>query len=364
MGMARAGASRGVAGTLLGLAISLGSLASPAAADGPLTIRFGVSSAGVGNPPRVSTGWTSVAQLRGYLEREFAKDGIPVRWVFFKGQGPAVNEALANDQLDFTTLGDLPALIGRSAGLDTRILLVNNARLDVYVAVPPQSPAARIEDLRGKRIAFHKGTSTQLAVDRILEFHGLGEKDVRVVSMEPAVAQAALLAGQVDAIFGSLDLAGLQERKLAKVIYDTRNLPAATSLGYILGRRRFIQDHPDLTRRAVKALVEAAHWASQEEHRDSIFALWAAAGKVPEHVHRQRFEGVPLAFKLTPLLDGFIVAHIGRGVRDALKYRLIRKPVDAASWIDTTYLDAALRELKLEGFWPRFDGEGRPSPLR
>jgi sulfonate transport system substrate-binding protein len=119
------------------------------------TIRFGVSSAGVGTPPRVSTGWTSVAQLHGYLEREFAQDTVSVKWVFFKGQGPAVNEAMANNQLDFTTLGDLPSLIGRSAGLPTRLILVNNSRLDVYVAVPPTSPTAKVEDLRGKRIAFH-----------------------------------------------------------------------------------------------------------------------------------------------------------------------------------------------------------------
>jgi sulfonate transport system substrate-binding protein len=208
-------------------------------------IRFGVSSAGVGNPPRVSTGWTSVAQLHGYLEREFARDGIPVRWIFFKGQGSAVNEAMANHQLDFSTIGDLPALIGRSAGLRTRLVLVNNARLDVYVAVPPGSPARQVGDLRGKRLAFHKGTSTQLAVDRILEEHGLTEKDVRIVNMEPANAKAALLAGQVDAIFGSLDLMAMQERKQARVLFDTRNLPMATSLGYIVASRDFTEKHPE-----------------------------------------------------------------------------------------------------------------------
>jgi sulfonate transport system substrate-binding protein len=334
-------------------------LASLARAGNDVTIRFGVSSAGVGNPPRVSTGWTSVAQLHGYLEREFQRDGIAVKWIFFKGQGPAVNEAMANNQIDFTTLGDLPALIGRAAGLDTRLVLVTNSRLDVYVAVPPGSPAARVQDLRGKRIAFHKGTSTQLAVNRILERHGLTEKDVRIVNMEPANAKAALLAGQVDAIFGSFDMMALQEQKKAKVIFDTRNLPAATSLGYVLANQRFAEAHPDLTRRVVKALVEAAHWASREEHRDSLFALWAKAGVVPEALHRRNFEGVPLSDRLSPLFDEFIVAHIRRGVDDAIKYKLIRKPIDPAAWIDTSYVTAALRDLKLEKAWPRHDKAGK-----
>jgi len=324
----------------------------------PVAIRIGVSSAGVGNPPRVSTGWTSAAQLRRYLEREFEHDDVKVQWIFFKGQGPAVNEAMANNQLDFTTLGDLPALVGRAAGLDTRLVLVNNARLDVYVAVPWGSSVAKVEELRGKRIAFHKGTSTQLAVDRILARHGLTEKDVRVVNMEPANARAALAAGQVDAIFGAFDLITLQERKSARLIYDTRDLPIATSLGFILANHRFAEKNRELTFRVVKALVRAARWASDDANRDSVFALWAQAGTVPEPLLRKQFDGIPLSERLSPLFDPFIVAQIQRGVNEAVAYRLIRKPVVVADWIDTTYLSAALHDLKLEGYWPLCDPDG------
>jgi sulfonate transport system substrate-binding protein len=90
-----------------------------------------------------------------------------------------------------------------------------------------------------------------------------------------------------------------------------------------------------------------------------VFALWAKAGNVPIFVHRRQFEGLPLAQRLSPLFDDFIVAHIGRGARDALKYKLIRKPVAAEEWIDTTYLADALNELRLEAFWPRYDREAR-----
>lgn len=325
----------------------------------PQVIRFGVSSAGVGQPPRVSTGWTSVAQLHGYLEKEFAPDGIEVKWIFFKGQGPAVNEALANNQLDFTTLGDLPSIIGRSVGLDTRLVLVNNSRLDVYVAVAPESPINKIEDLRGKRIVFHKGTSTQLAVNRILARHGLSEKDVRVVNMEPANAKAAFLAGQVDALFGAFNLITLQEQKKARIIQDTRDLPAATSLGHVLVNQKFAGQYPEATGRVVKALVKAAHWASQEEHRDSVFNLWGTAGVVPASQYRKQYAGIPLAQLLSPLFDDFIVAHDARGVEDAFRFKLIRKTFDVNLWIDDRYLKAALRDLKLETFWPRYDKDGR-----
>ncbi|STV79480.1 alkanesulfonates-binding protein [Klebsiella michiganensis] len=53
----------------------------------------------------------------------FKPQGVEVQWQFFKGAGPAVNEALANRQLDFVYLGDLAAIIGKANGLPTRLLL-------------------------------------------------------------------------------------------------------------------------------------------------------------------------------------------------------------------------------------------------
>lgn len=143
-----------------------------AAAQPPTTLRFGISNAGVGQPPRVATGWLSVAQSRRVVEEELKADGIRVEWIFFKGQGPAVNEALTNDQLDFTTLGDLPSIIGRSVGIQAHLVMAASRGANAYVVVKPQGGIRGIADLKGKRIGFHKGTATQLAVNRILEAHG------------------------------------------------------------------------------------------------------------------------------------------------------------------------------------------------
>ena len=67
-------------------------------------------------------GITDVLRDQQILEKAFADQGIKIQWSFFKGAGPVINKAFANGQVDLAYLGDLAAIIGRSNGLDTRLL--------------------------------------------------------------------------------------------------------------------------------------------------------------------------------------------------------------------------------------------------
>jgi ABC-type nitrate/sulfonate/bicarbonate transport system substrate-binding protein len=93
------------------------------AADLPKEIRIGVAGVGTGNRPVVGGAYVATAANNGDLENEFKKDGIAVKYVYFAGAGPAVNEALANGQLDFAYQGDLPALVAKAGGLPTKLIL-------------------------------------------------------------------------------------------------------------------------------------------------------------------------------------------------------------------------------------------------
>jgi sulfonate transport system substrate-binding protein len=336
------------------------SLPFAAVADGskPPVIRIGVSSAGVGNPPRTAAGWTSIAQVHHYVENEFAADGVPVKWIFFKGQGPAVNEAMANDQLDFTTLGDLPSIIGRASGLHTRLVMVTSARSESFIAVAPDSPIKSVADLRGKKITLNKGTASQLLANRVFEKYGLAEKDVKIVNMEPANGKAAFLAGQVDAFFGTVDVLLLKEKGQARILWSSKDFPAACSAGHVLVNENFAKRFPDASYRVVKALVKAAHWASAEANRDSVFRIWGSAGAIPESTYRQAYQGIPLSARLNPCFDSYVTGIDARSVADAKRFRLIRRDFDALAWIDRSYVDRAVKELGLQGFWTRFDENG------
>ena len=122
--------------------------------------------------------------------------------------------------------------------------------------------------------------------------------------------------------------------------------------------QRFARQYPEITHRVVKALVKAAHWAGEEANRDSVLRIWGSAGAIPESLYRREYAGIPLSARLSPIFDPFMVEVDRRAVADAYRYKLIRKPFDVDAWIDRSYADAAIRELKLEDFWPRFDAAG------
>ena len=46
------------------------------------------------------------------MDDAFRNDpNVQIKWLFFAGAGPAVNEAIANEQIDFALQGDLPSVI-------------------------------------------------------------------------------------------------------------------------------------------------------------------------------------------------------------------------------------------------------------
>src|ERR1035437_4249286 len=77
----------------------------------PVEIHLGV----VGNPfdKPIATGILGYAQEHRLFETEFANDGIAIKWDFYKGTGPAINEGLANGGVDITSYGDLPGILGK-----------------------------------------------------------------------------------------------------------------------------------------------------------------------------------------------------------------------------------------------------------
>ncbi len=175
--------------------------ALPAAAA-PLTIRVGYAGPAPGGT-RYVPGLAGIVAAERYIEREIAGDpDLAVEWVFFKGAGPAVNEALAGGQLDFAFMGDLPSLSGRAAGLDTRIVMATNARDALYLVTTPASSIKGLSDLKGRKVAQFRGTSTHLASEGALRRAGLTSRDLQVYALDDASALAALAAGDVEAVLG------------------------------------------------------------------------------------------------------------------------------------------------------------------
>jgi sulfonate transport system substrate-binding protein len=341
-------------------AVSAVSLAAPAVrAQAPRVVRFGFANIGVDNRQFSGGSAAATAHAEGYLERELASlPDVRVQWLFFKGAGPAVNEAFANGQLDFAFEGDLPQIIGRSRGLRTTHLMANGAHAPLYLAVPVGGPVAGVKDLRGRKVALFLGTNYHLAAVKVLAANGLSERDLQIVNMDEATAGAALAARDVDAAFGTYGVINLARRGLATIVYSTKgDNPAFERQATVIAAEAFIAAEPEITQRVVTALVRAAQYSSDEANREKLFEIWARSGYPPES-YRDDFAGQTLARRNSPIIDPFLVEQYRLQAEQARSYGLLRRPVEVDGWFEPRFLETALTTLGLRDAWPRLDRAG------
>lgn len=328
------------------------------AEDKPAEIRIVFPGVGNGNRPFFGGTTTSTMHLRGMLEEEFRKDGIKVTWTFLRGAGPATNELYANGLADFSLLGDLPSIVGKASGLQTRVLAATGIRGNTYLAVPAESSIQSIKDLKGKRVAIFKGTNIQLAVNKLLAANGLTEQDIRAINMDTATSRAALITKDVDAVFGDYGLLTLRDQGAVRIVYNSAGDPRFLRHCSWIGSESFIKKYPEITKRVVKTLITAAKWESDNEANPApVYQLWTKSGYTFTAFKEDR-KGQSLKVLASPLLDGYIYDQYKHQVLDAQKYGLIKKTFDVDAWFEPRFLNAALKELGLTDFWKPVDASG------
>jgi sulfonate transport system substrate-binding protein len=330
----------------------------------PAVIRIGSPELGTGKTPFPGANPLAVVKANQWLEEEFARDGVKIEWTFFRGAGPAVNEALAAKQLDFVFLGDLASVIGRARGLPTRLIATTGRGSNSYLAVANGAEVKGFADLKGRKVSVLKGTAYQRPFDQLLADAGLSEKDVRLVNLDWPTSKAAVVSREIDATFGGADLHLLKDKGVTIAASTRGKGPAYTIQSALLATDDFASRYPAATQRVVKQLVRASAWASEESNREALLALWGEQSGQGVAVFRAEFEGEDLKRRHSPRIDPAIVAAYEGVVADALRLGLIKQGFDVKTWVASQFVDQAIRELDLEATWPVLDASGRPVAAR
>lgn len=345
----------------IGLAVSLMCSVlciSNARADAPV-IRIAVPDISAGSKP-AGSGVVDVLYTTHQLEDEFRKDGIQVQWIFLKGAGPAVNEALANHQVDLAFLGDLAGIIGRANGLDTRLIAALSRNGNAYLGVVPGLGVHSLQDLKGKQVAIWRGTAVQLSFDNVLRAQGLTERDFRIVNLDLGAAPAALAAHRIDAAWGSSSLYVLKDKGLIDVPLSTRALNGVgTYQAGLIATQDFLRAHPDWAVRILRHVALGEKWLSDHNNLEAFLKLEREQGDFPDSIWRNELSQADLPANYSPLLDTYFVSNYKHDVDTARQLGVIRHTYDVDQWVDRSYLDRALHDTGLTGYWKPYRAYGQ-----
>ena len=105
----------------------------------------------------------------------------------------------------------------------------------------------------------------------------------------------------------------------------------------------------------MKVWVQASYWAGSNE--DEFLRLAGRVGGNYDLTIKGQ-GGRPVKTTSVPIIDDFRIEHYKRSVAFLQKRKLIRTDIDVDSWVNRTFVDNAIRDLKLEGFWNPRDKEG------
>lgn len=146
-----------------------------------------------------ATGWNSFDALL----KAAGLDDTPytVQYSVFQG-GNLCLEAMAADQVDFTTTSEIPPISASLAtnGGNFKIVAVNNSSpQNQELVVMGNSGIKAVADLKGKKVGYIKNTTAHFFLSQMLKQAGLKWSDITPVEITTADGVTALKAGSIDA---------------------------------------------------------------------------------------------------------------------------------------------------------------------
>jgi sulfonate transport system substrate-binding protein len=196
---------------------------------------------------------------KGFLEKEFAKDGIKILWVKTVSSSNAL-QFLNAGSIDFGSTAGSAALVAKINGNPIKSIYTYSRPEWTALVTTKDSKITKVEDLRGKKVAMVRGTDPHIFAVRALLAAGITDKDYTpVLVQQHADGGTALLRGDVDA------WAGLDPMMAQHEVQDGARLffrkPEANTWGILNSREEFLKDHPDIVKRVLAAYEEARKYS-------------------------------------------------------------------------------------------------------
>ena len=256
-----------------------------------------------------------VAANKGY----FSNQGLDVQ-PLIHSFGKAALQSVLDGKADFATVAETPVMFSVLKG-DKIFVIANieSSSVNNAVLARPDAGIVKAADLKGKRIGFTPGTTSDFFLDSFLTAQGLTRKEITPVPLTPNEMQEALQTRKVDAVSSwnyTLTQIKHQLGAQAVIFYDRQ---IYTETFNIAAMQDFVQRNPQAVSRFLRALIQAEDFVAKnpQEAQD----IMATAIKVDKELVKEVWD----AFNYQVSLDQNLLITLEDETRWAMKNKLTDK---------------------------------------
>jgi NitT/TauT family transport system substrate-binding protein/sulfonate transport system substrate-binding protein len=236
------------------------------------------------------------------LETLFNPIGIDVTWTEFQF-GPPLLEAMRVGSVDIGLVGDTPPIFAQAAKGDLLYVAAVPSGTSA-ILLPSRSTVETLRDLRGKRVAFARGSSAHNLTIAAVESVGLSFQDIQPIALAPADAAAAFEKGAIDAwTIWDPFYALYETRPGVRVLVESTDIAEQNS--FFISARSYVSANSDIVAKFIDDVTRTSTWAAA--NRTQVAALVAAATAMPIDVQERAMRRYP--FQVIPVSERHVLSQ-------------------------------------------------------
>mgnify|MGYP000440258899 FL=1 len=228
-----------------------------------------------------------IARQHGELIKKMKAKGYQVVFKEFS-DGAALMTALKSGAIDYARVGDTPPVTAKAAGTDIALIAAGATKeYGSGILVGKNSQITNLKQLKGKTIAYQKGTAAQYLIIQALKKAGLSTNDVKLVNMDQSSASVAFAKGSVDAwVTWDPYTATAQVNQGAKLL--TNGTGWAKNRDFLISTQNYAKTHTALSKLLTTYINDDMTWANN--HHTQLIAMLSKTLKLSDAVIQKMVE--------------------------------------------------------------------------
>ena len=277
-----------------------------------------------------------IAVEKGY----FVEEGLIVESLMHT-YGKAALQSVTEGKADFATVAETPVMFSVLKG--EKIFVIANIEASTTnnaIVARKDAGIAKPSDLKGKRIAYTPGTTSDFFLDTYLTANGLTRQDIKPVGLKPEESQDAFVAKKIDAasIWNYPLTQIMQQLGEDGIIFYDRDIYTETF--NIACQQNFVKHNPETVKRFLRALIKAEEFVA--ENSDAAQSIMSAHTQIDKRLINKVWN----SFNYRVVQGQTLLLTLEDETRWAMKNKLTDQTV-MPNYLDYLHLDS-LREIKPE----------------